>query len=173
MSAEHSIHQLCAAFGVSRSGYQVWVRCRPGLRHAADADLLRLLRQGHEESRGAYGRPRLLVWLAQRGHRCGHIRAWRLLNAAGLSQKRRRKFRPVSLTESDHDLARGAQSFAASARSGAPQRRVAGRHHLCAKRMKAGCMWPVFWTGARAVASAGRWASRWPPRCHWRRWTWR
>ena len=42
MRTERSLHQLCAAFGVSRSGYQVWVRRRPGLRQAADADLLRL-----------------------------------------------------------------------------------------------------------------------------------
>ncbi len=104
MSAEYSIHQLCAAFGVSRSGYQAWAIRRPGLRAQADADLVRLLRQGHEESRGTYGRPRLLVWLARRGIRCGHSRAWRLLGAAGLSQKRRKKFRPVSLTDSNHDL---------------------------------------------------------------------
>ena len=104
MSAEHSIHQLCAAFGVSRSGYRLWVHRRPSVRQQADADLLRLLRQGHEESRGTYGRPRLLVWLARQGHRCGHTRAWRLLRQAGLGQKRRRKFRPVTLTDSDHDL---------------------------------------------------------------------
>lgn len=104
MSVEYSLHELCAALGVSRSGYQAWVRRAPGARAQADADLLRLLRQGHEESRGTYGRPRLLVWLARRGVPCGHSRAWRLLCAAGLSQKRRRKFRPVSLTDSDHDL---------------------------------------------------------------------
>jgi transposase InsO family protein len=62
------------------------------------------LPQGHEESRGTYGRPRRLVWLARRGQRCGHTRAWRLLREAGLSRARRKKFRPVSLTDSDHDL---------------------------------------------------------------------
>lgn len=104
MSAEYSLHQLCAAFGVTRSGYQAWARRAPSSRAQRDADLLKLLRQGHEESRGTYGRPRLLVWLARRGVRCGHSRAWRLLCAAGLSQKRRKKFRPMSLTDSDHDL---------------------------------------------------------------------
>lgn len=104
MSQEHSIHQLCAAFGVSRSGYQAWARRAPSAREQADAQLVQLLRQGHEESRGTYGRPRLLVWLARRGQRCGHSRAWRLLHQAGLSRSRRKKFRPVSLTDSDHDL---------------------------------------------------------------------
>jgi len=104
MNAEYSIHQLCAALGVTRSGYQAWAGRKPGVRAQADADLTKLLRQGHEESRRTYGRPRLLVWLERRGIRCGHSRAWRLLNAAGLSQRRRRKFRPVSLTDSNHDL---------------------------------------------------------------------
>ena len=104
MSAEYSIHELCAALDVSRSGYQAWASRAPSLRAQADADLLRLLQQGHEASRRTYGRPRLLVWLAQRGHRCGHTRAWRLLRQAGLSQRRRRRFRPVSLTDSQHEL---------------------------------------------------------------------
>lgn len=103
MSHEHSIHQLCAAFGVTRSGYQAWARRAPSRRRQQDAALLQLLRQGHEESRGTCGRPRLLPWLERRGIRYGHTRAWRLLSLAGLSQKRRKKFRPVSLTDSDHD----------------------------------------------------------------------
>jgi putative transposase len=104
MSSEHSIHQLCAAIGVWRSGYQAWASRTPSARAQQDADLLALLRQGHEESRRTYGRPRLLIWLARRGYRCGHSRAWRLLRNAGLSQSRRKKFRPVSLTDSDHNL---------------------------------------------------------------------
>jgi putative transposase len=104
MRTDYSLHELCAALAVSRSGYQTWARRAPSARTQADADLLALLRQGHEESRRTYGRPRLLIWLARRGHRCGHSRAWRLLRNAGLSQSRRKKFRPVSLTDSHHDL---------------------------------------------------------------------
>ena len=79
MSAEYSIHQLCAALGVSRSGYQAWMRRAPSARARRDAALISLLRQGHEESRCTSGRTRLLFWLAQRGQRCGHSRAWRFL----------------------------------------------------------------------------------------------
>jgi transposase InsO family protein len=95
---------LCAALDGTRSGYQTWTQRVPGQRAQADAQLLPLLRQGHAEGRGNYGRPRLLAWLARRGIRCGHTRARRLLRHAGLSQKRRRKFRPVSLTDRNHDL---------------------------------------------------------------------
>jgi transposase InsO family protein len=101
---QYSLHELCAALGVTRSGYQTWAQRVPGVRAQADAQLLPLLREGHAEGRGNYGRPRLLAWLAQRGIRCGHTRAWRLLRHAGLGQKRRRKFRPLSLTDSNHDL---------------------------------------------------------------------
>lgn len=104
MSADYSLYDLCAALLVSRSGYQAWVRRAPSARQRRDADLLALLRAGHEESRGTYGRPRLLAWLSRRGERCGHSRAWRLLREAGLSQTRRRKFRPLSLTDSNHHL---------------------------------------------------------------------
>lgn len=101
---QYSLHELCAALDVARSGYQAWDQRGISRREQADAQLLLLLRQGHAEGRGNYGRPRLLAWLAQRGIRCGHTRAWRLLRHAGLSQKRRRKFRPMSLTDSNHDL---------------------------------------------------------------------
>jgi transposase InsO family protein len=89
---------------VTRSGYQAWVRRPPGRRARADAELLPRLREGHAASRGTYGRPRLLAWLARRDIRCGHTRAWRWLKQAGLSQSRRRRFRPVRLTDSAHDL---------------------------------------------------------------------
>ena len=90
MSHEYSIHELCAALDVSRSGYQTWAGRAPSLRARADADLLSLLRQGYQASLQTYGRPRLQHWLAERGHRCGHTRLWRLLRQAGLSQRRRR-----------------------------------------------------------------------------------
>jgi len=104
MRADYSIHELCAALAVTRSGYQAWARRALGSRAQRDADLLALVRQGHEQSRGTYGRPRLRIWLARQGQHCGHSRLWRLLRQAGLSQSRRKKFRPVSLTDSAHDL---------------------------------------------------------------------
>lgn len=87
LHGQYSLHELCAALGVTRSGYQTWAHRGVSQRAQADAELLPLLREGHAEGRGNYGRPRVLAWLAQRGIRCGHTRAWRLLRHAGLSQK--------------------------------------------------------------------------------------
>lgn len=52
MQPEYSLHELCAALGVSRSGYQRWATVAPGARAKRDADLPALLRQGQEGSRG-------------------------------------------------------------------------------------------------------------------------
>ena len=72
---EYSLHELCAALNVTRSGYQAWDQRSVNLRPQADAQLLPLLRQDHAKGRGNYGRPSSLAWLASRGIRCGHTRA--------------------------------------------------------------------------------------------------
>jgi putative transposase len=104
MSAEHSIHELCAAFGVTHTGYHAWVRRTPGLRAQANAALLPLMVQAHREGRQNYGRPRIRNWLRQRGQHCGRGRIARLMKQAGLTHHWRRRFRPLSLTDSNHDL---------------------------------------------------------------------
>ena len=104
MSPDYSLHELCAALGVTGSGYHAWVRRAPGLRAQANANLLPLIAQAHQESRQTYGSPRILNWLRQRGQRCGRVRVARLMQQAGLSSRPRRRFRPVSLTDSNHGL---------------------------------------------------------------------
>jgi transposase InsO family protein len=104
MSAEYSIHELCAAFGVTHTGYHAWVRRTPGLRAQANAALLPLIVQAHREGRQSYGSPRVHNWLLQHGHRCGRVRITRLMKQAGLTHRWRRRFRPMSLTDSNHDL---------------------------------------------------------------------
>ena len=104
MQGEYSIQELCAALAVTRSGYHAWAGRPPGPRAQADAGLLPLIRQAHQDSRQTYGSPRIRTWLQQRGRRCGRNRIGRLMREAGLSSRLRRRFRPVSLTDSNHDL---------------------------------------------------------------------
>jgi transposase InsO family protein len=104
MQREYSIAELCGTLNVTRSGYHAWAGRKPGVRAQANAALLPLITQAHRESRQTYGSPRILNWLHQRGQRCGRTRIARLMRAAGLSSRPRRRFRPVSLTDSDHDL---------------------------------------------------------------------
>lgn len=104
MQPDYSIIELCEALAVSRSGYHAWAGRLPGPRAQANAALLPLIAQAHRESRQTYGSPRIRRWLAQRGYRCGHVRVARLMQQAGLSHRQRRRFRPLSLTDSEHDF---------------------------------------------------------------------
>jgi putative transposase len=103
MEDEHDIFELCAALGVSRSGYHAWKTRAPSARARANASLLTLITQAHQASRQTYGSPRVHQWLQRHGQRCGRQRVARLMRGQGLRSQTKRRFR-VSLTDSDHDL---------------------------------------------------------------------
>jgi transposase InsO family protein len=104
MHAEYPIDQLCATLAVTRSGYHAWAGREPGVRAQANTALLPLIAKAHRESRQTYGSPRIRIWLQEHGQSCGRQRISKLMRVAGLSSRPRRRFRPVSLTDSNHDL---------------------------------------------------------------------
>ena len=104
MQPEYSLEQLCATLAVTRSGYHAWASRAPGVRAQANAALLPLISQAHQASRQTYGSPRVQRWLQQHGQPCGRHRVARLMRVAGLHSHARRRFRPLSLTDSNHDL---------------------------------------------------------------------
>jgi transposase InsO family protein len=104
MSDEYPVQVLCATLEVSASGYHAWAGRAPGVRAKANAALLPLIVEAHRESRQTYGSPRITHWLRGHGQACGRVRVARLMRLAGLNRRIRRRFRPMSLTDSDHDL---------------------------------------------------------------------
>ena len=104
MRAEYSIDQLCATLVVTRSGYHAWAGRSPGPRAQANTALWPLIEQAYRESRQTYGSPRVQHWLLQHGQPCGRQRVARLMRAVGWRSQSRRRFRPLSLTDSNHDL---------------------------------------------------------------------
>jgi putative transposase len=104
MTPEYPIADLCVALNVTRSGYHAWAARRPGARARANAALWPLIEQAHVASRCTYGSPRVHRWLVQQGHDCGRHRIARLMRQAALRSQSRRRFRPLSLTDSNHDL---------------------------------------------------------------------
>jgi len=104
MQPEYAIDQLCATLAVTRSGYHAWASREPGVRAQANAAWLPLISRAHLESRQTYGSPRVHRWLQQHGQPCGRHRVARLMRATGLRSQARRRFRPLSLTDSNHDL---------------------------------------------------------------------
>jgi transposase InsO family protein len=101
MKDEHSLAALCATLGVSRPGYYRWKDAEPGSRAREDAELSAEIRGVHEEHRGAYGSPRVMRALRERGLRHGRKRIARLMRAGGLRGKRPRRLVPRT-TQSGH-----------------------------------------------------------------------
>jgi transposase InsO family protein len=104
MQSDYSVSELCEALAVSRSGFHDWASRAPGPRAHADTALLPLIEEAHRQSRQTYGSPRITHWLRVRGHRCGRMRIARLMHRLGLSHRPKRRWRPMSLTDSNHDL---------------------------------------------------------------------
>jgi putative transposase len=85
---------------VSRSGYYASLCRPPSKRAATDARLTAQLRLAHADSRQTYGRPRLCRALRARGIAVSGKRIARLMRAAGLHARGRRRF--VISTQSNH-----------------------------------------------------------------------
>jgi putative transposase len=102
LTDQYRIADLCAAFGVSRSGYHAWQRRPPGPRQWADVALGAHLCRVHAESRQTYGSPRLLQALRQQGHRTSRRRVRRLMRQHDLRAQVPRRFVPQT-TDSRHD----------------------------------------------------------------------
>ena len=82
---------MCRLLGVSTSGYYAWRRRSPSRRARRDAELGERIRHHHRASDGTYGAPRIHADLAAEGHRVGHNRVARLMQAAGLRGVCRRR----------------------------------------------------------------------------------
>lgn len=102
LAEHHPVKELCAAFGVSRSGYYAWLARPPSARAQADAELTSRLCQAHDASRRTYGSPRLVVVLRRQGQRISRRRVQRLLRAVGRRGLQRRRWVPRT-TDSRHD----------------------------------------------------------------------
>ena len=102
LADQYSIADLCAALGVSPSGYHAWRTRPPSARAGADAELGRQLCQAHTESRQTYGSPRLLEALQKKGLRTSRRRVCRLMRQHELRGTVPRAFRPQT-TDSRHD----------------------------------------------------------------------
>ena len=102
LATAHPVAVLCPLLGVSRSGYYGWRGRAPSRRQSEDAQLIVELKAAFEQSRRTSGRPRLQRALQARGHRHGERRIGRLMRAAGLCARSRRRFVPRT-TQSRHD----------------------------------------------------------------------
>jgi transposase InsO family protein len=93
---------MCRVLGVSRSGWYAWhSRVRPTPRQVRDGELLKRIGAIHRDSRETYGSPRVHAQLVRDGLDVSEERVARLMRAAGLRGRVRRRF--VVTTDSGHD----------------------------------------------------------------------
>ena len=99
---DYPVKVLCKVMEVNRSGYY---RYRKDLRKTGlnkDQELLFEVKMLHDQSHRSYGSRRIAQGLKAKGYAVGRYRARRLMKAAGIECKQRRRFRIT--TQSNHSL---------------------------------------------------------------------
>ena len=86
--------QLCSALGVSRGGFYEWLHRPPSRRSTQNQQLLVQIRTSFEQSDRTYGSPRVWRDLKAWGVACCEDRVARLMRAAGLQARRKRRRLP-------------------------------------------------------------------------------
>lgn len=96
----------CRVLGVSRSGYKDWLGRPASIREQSNAELLKLIRAVHAESRFSYGAPRVHAELTLGlGERVNRKRVERLMREAGIQGIYRRRGRRNPVNEpTEEDL---------------------------------------------------------------------
>jgi putative transposase len=88
--------------GVSRSAYYGWLQRKPTSRDQVDSQLIPVIQSLFAKSRATYGTRRIRQSLEKQNWPVGRRRLGRLMRAAGLVCKTKRKFKVT--TNSKHDL---------------------------------------------------------------------
>lgn len=94
----YPLDELCAAFGVSRSGYYAHLHKPQRPRRTEDSQLREQIARAFEESRGTYGTPRLRAVLRRGGPHLSRARIARLMRELGLQPLQKRSFIPRTTT---------------------------------------------------------------------------
>ncbi|WP_443079716.1 IS3 family transposase [Streptomyces sp. NBC_01717] len=87
----HSVKRACELMKVSRTAFYARRSGLPGPRAVRDAELTEQILEAHAKSRGTYGAPRVHAVLKREGAGCGRRRVARLMRAAGLQGRHRRR----------------------------------------------------------------------------------
>jgi len=93
---------ICDVMRVSRSGYYSWRKRGKSARERADEQLIPIVKDAARVSGRTYGTRRIREELKENGHPCGRYKARRLMKLAGVTVRRRKKFKVT--TDSSHKL---------------------------------------------------------------------
>jgi transposase InsO family protein len=97
--ADRNVAKACELLDVSRSAFYDRLNHTPSVREISDADLTEKIKAIHEQSRRTYGAPRILDELREQGWHVGKKRVARLMVAAGLAGRCRRRSRRTTFSD--------------------------------------------------------------------------
>ena len=98
----YPLQMLCTALQVSDSGFTSWQRSDGPTKWLSDGELLKRIREIHEETKAAYGSPRIFQELKGLGIPVSKGRVERLMRENGLRGRHKRRFKAT--TDSKHTL---------------------------------------------------------------------
>jgi putative transposase len=105
-AAGHGVQRACRLLEVSRAAYYQRRSGVPSPRAAADAAITTRITSIHRESDGTYGSPRVHQVLRRDGASCGKRRVARLMRAAGLEGRRKKRWRTTTIPDPAAERAR-------------------------------------------------------------------
>jgi len=101
--ADYTVTEMCSVLEVSISGFRSWKRGgKPERKRLTDTQLLTLIRAVHAELKGAYGSPRMVREIRQRGLPASKERVERLMRENGIRARHKRRYKAT--TNSKHNM---------------------------------------------------------------------
>ena len=98
----YPVQMLCTALQVSDSGFTSWQRSDGPKKWLSEGELLKRIREIHEETKAAYGSPRIYQELKGRGIPVSKGRVERLMRENDVRGRHKRRFKAT--TDSKHAL---------------------------------------------------------------------
>ena len=93
---------MCKVLGVSSSGFYDWFERPASQREHQNAQLLQAIKNSHAASDATYGSPRVVRDLIDAGLPCSENRVARLMKAAGIKARHKRRRAPGHVAEAVH-----------------------------------------------------------------------
>jgi transposase InsO family protein len=93
---EYPVRMMARLLKVSPSGYYEWRKHRQSARSQHNQQLMRLIREIHQQSDGTYGSPRMLKELREQGHPVSRNRVTRLMRKARVRGSMKKRYRVPS-----------------------------------------------------------------------------
>lgn len=97
----YPVKKMAEVFKIPRSQYYTWLKSKPCLHDIRDQELLVMIKQSHDDSRGTYGSPRVFDDIREQGVRTSKKRVARIMRSNSIKGTQKRKF--TVTTDSKHD----------------------------------------------------------------------